>query len=181
MKLLLCDRQAEIINLCSDIDGLEVKCGDVFDNHFDALITPGNSYAFMDGGFDLIVSEKYGWSVQKNIRENWIKNCELIPVGGAVGEWVKNSKLLIYAPTMEVPMNINNTWNVYLAMKAGLRYAYTTGIKKVAFPAFCCGCGGINPLLFKKQLQAAINDYKNGREFNSWQEAQAYYFNLITS
>ena len=177
MNLLLCDTQAEIINLCGDIKGLSVNCGNIFEQHFDALITPGNSYAFMDNGFDLLVSQKYGWHIQKKIREGWIKNCELIPVGGAIGEQISDSKMLIYTPTMEVPMTIGHTWNVYLAMKAGLRYAHRSSIKKAVFPIFADN--NMNPLIFKKQLQAAIDDYEYGKDFNSWQEAQAYYFNLV--
>lgn len=178
MELLLCDKQAEVINACGDIKGLKVVVGDIFEHKFDALITPGNSYAFMDDNFDRLVSEKYGWHIQKEFRETWIENCELIPVGGAVGHWINNSKLLIYAPSMTVPMDISNTWNVYLAMKAGLRYAKQYNIKKVAFPAFGCGRGGMSPAIFKKQLQAAINDIDRKVAFNSWQEAQAYYFDL---
>jgi len=179
MKLFLCDKQAEIINLCSDIDGLEVAIGDIFEHPFDAVMTPGNSYAFMGGGFDLAVSNAYGWDVQKSLQETWIKNCEIIPMGGAVGHWTNNNKLIVYAPVANVPMNLNNTWNVYLAMKAGLEYAKSCNIKKVAFPAFGCGSGGLNKLVFKKQLKAAINDYNTMRRFNNWQEAQSYYFDLI--
>lgn len=179
MELLLCDKQAEIINACGDIEGLKVVVGDIFDHTFDTLITPGNSYAFMDGGFDRVVSEKLGWHIQKEFRDTWIENCELILVGQAISKWLNNTRLLIYAPTMIVPMDISNTWNVYLAMKAGLEEAKRNGAKKVGFPAFGCGCGDMSPSIFKKQLQAAINDYDKKVRFNSWQEAQAYYFNLI--
>lgn len=179
MKLLLCDKNAEVINACSDIEGLKAVVGDVFDHQFDALITPGNSYAFMDGGFDYVVSERLGWHIQEGFRDTWIKNCEFIPVGHTIAHWIDSRKVLIYAPTMMVPMNISNTWNVYLAMKAGLRYARQYEMKKVAFPAFGCGCGGLSPKLFRKQLQAAINDYDRKLRFDSWQDAQAYYFNLL--
>lgn len=179
MKILLCDKNEEVINLCSDIKGLETQVGDIFDHHFDALITPGNSFCFMDGNFDRVVSERLGWHIQKQFKETWIENCEQILVGFAVSKWITSSKLLVYAPTMTVPMDISNTWNVYLAIKAGLRDARTHGARKVGMPAFGCGCGNMKPSVYKKQLIAAINDYDRKVRFASWQEAQAYYFELI--
>lgn len=179
MKLLLCDKNEEIVSLCADIEGLEVATGDIFDKYFDALITPGNSYAFMDSGFDLIISQRWGWHIQKDLQETWVENCHMIPVGSAITRHITDNQKLIYAPTMQVPMDISNTWNVYLAMKAGLQQAKNYRSKKAAFPAFGCGCGNMNPKIFKKQLQFAIQDYDRKVKFNSWQEAQAYHFNLL--
>jgi len=179
MKLILCDINKEILSLCADVDGLQVDSRDIFDIPFDTIITPGNSYAFMNGGFDLIISQKYGWEVQETLKKTWIENCEMIPVGGAVTYHINDDKRIIYAPTMQVPMNIGGTWNVYLALKAAFRQARNARAKIVVFPVFGCGCGGLSHKLFKKQLQTAINDYDRNVRFNSWQEAQAYYFNLI--
>jgi hypothetical protein len=39
---------------CGDVEGVEVQEGSIFDVHCDALVSPANSFGFMDGGIDAL-------------------------------------------------------------------------------------------------------------------------------
>jgi hypothetical protein len=49
----------------SGCDGVYVSCGNIFDLKADAIISPANSFGFMDGGIDRYYSEYFGWNLQK--------------------------------------------------------------------------------------------------------------------
>jgi O-acetyl-ADP-ribose deacetylase (regulator of RNase III) len=105
---------------CSDV---EVSCGDIFGVKADAIVSPANSFGFMDGGIDLAYSRHFGWNLQKNlqkvIREEYYGE---LPVGNAVIVETGNPgiKYLISAPTMRVPQDVSKTVNAYLAFRAVL-------------------------------------------------------------
>jgi O-acetyl-ADP-ribose deacetylase (regulator of RNase III) len=109
-----------IFKNCTDI---EISCGDIFDIEADAIISPANSFGFMDGGIDQVYSDYFGWDLQnrlqKIIRE---KHFGEIPVGIAeiIETGNKNIKYLISAPTMRIPCDVSKTVNAYLAFRASL-------------------------------------------------------------
>ena len=76
---------------------------DIFELGADALVSPANSFGFMDGGIDHQISERLGWHiqdlVQKAIRarplgELLVGEAIVVPTGDAQTPW------LIAAPTM---------------------------------------------------------------------------------
>jgi O-acetyl-ADP-ribose deacetylase (regulator of RNase III) len=48
----------------------EVKpsLGDILEFPADAIVSPANSFGFMDGGIDRLYSEYFGWHVQDRLR-----------------------------------------------------------------------------------------------------------------
>jgi hypothetical protein len=64
IKLCLRDRNTTLVNAWEkEFDGyhdVEISCGNIFDIKADAIISPANSFGFMDGGIDLVYSEHYG-------------------------------------------------------------------------------------------------------------------------
>jgi O-acetyl-ADP-ribose deacetylase (regulator of RNase III) len=52
---------------------LKIHNGSVFDTPCDAIISPANSFGFMGGGLDGILSKYLGWQVQTRVQEK-IKN-----------------------------------------------------------------------------------------------------------
>lgn len=103
----------------------------------DAIVSPANSFGFMDGGIDMVYIRHFGWQMQHRLqavlKEDY--NGEL-PVGQAAiiktlsandsnkkfedpkfneGKLIK---YLISAPTMRVPLNVTDTVNAYLAFRA---------------------------------------------------------------
>ena len=49
---------------CGDVPGLSVHEGSIFDVACDAVVSPANSFGFMDGGIDLAYMEVYGEGIQ---------------------------------------------------------------------------------------------------------------------
>ena len=125
--IFLRDRDEAIVEaweaLFHKYDNIKISCGDIFDLEADAIVSPANSFGFMDGGIDLVYSEFFGWNLEKTLQEN-IQNMFYgeIPVGNATIIKTGNEKIkyLISAPTMRIPINVSNTVNAYLAFRASL-------------------------------------------------------------
>ncbi|CAB4019504.1 Hypothetical predicted protein [Paramuricea clavata] len=123
---------------------IEISCGDIFNDApaADAIVSPTNSFGFMDGGIDLRYSEHFGWQLQERL-QNFLRKEYFgeLPVGEAViietfeddvpeieRDWMKNRDtnegqpihFLISAPTNRVPSDVHDTVNAYLAFRAVL-------------------------------------------------------------
>jgi len=125
---------------------VEIVNSDITDIPCDALVSPGNSFGFMDGGLDLAISNKYGWGVQAELqrRIRQLPLHELLVGQAEIIENINLKKLIICAPTMRVPGShqIPESTNAYLAMKAILITCISNaGIKSVAIPGLCTGTG----------------------------------------
>jgi O-acetyl-ADP-ribose deacetylase (regulator of RNase III) len=108
----------------SDIEQVEIYEGDILAERADAIVSPANSFGYMDGGLDLKYSQHFGWGVERKLRKRLEEDFYgEIPVGQAVIVETDHpdTPYLISAPTMRVPMNIANTVNAYLAFKAILQ------------------------------------------------------------
>jgi O-acetyl-ADP-ribose deacetylase (regulator of RNase III) len=89
-----------------------------------AIVSPANSFGFMDGGLDLVLSQHFGWHLEKRVRERLLNEFDgELPVGQAiiVPTDHPNVPWLISAPTMRVPMNVQHTAHAHLACRAILR------------------------------------------------------------
>lgn len=103
---------------------VEVSCGDIFDLRATALVSPANSFGFMDGGIDLVYSQRFGWGLQERLQTLLrAEHDGELPVGQAVIVPTLDAAIpyLISAPTMRVPMDVADTLNAYLAFRAVLR------------------------------------------------------------
>jgi hypothetical protein len=47
-------------SVCGDLPGVSVYKGSIFDVKCDAVVSPANSFGFMDGGIDLRYSDRFG-------------------------------------------------------------------------------------------------------------------------
>ncbi len=107
----------------SDHPEVEVSCGDIFDRTADAVVSPANSFGYMDGGIDLVYLNRFGWDLQDRLQAHLradhfgelpVGQATIVPTGDA------QIPLLVSAPTMRVPQRIAGTINVYLAFRASL-------------------------------------------------------------
>jgi O-acetyl-ADP-ribose deacetylase (regulator of RNase III) len=111
-----------------DIDAgkIEVSCGDIFaSTSADALVSPANSFGFMDGGIDGVYSRRFGQKLQDRLQAliHRVHDGEL-PVGQAQIVRIEDDedfKYLVSAPTMRVPMDVSSTGNAFLAFRAVIR------------------------------------------------------------
>lgn len=147
---------------CGDLDFVEVYRGSIPDVKCDAVVSPANSFGFMDGGIDAVYLKYFGIelqeAVQKVINERYTG--ELL-VGQA--EFVETGHnqipYLIVAPTMRVPTILQDTVNIYLGARAiFLLLRRHPNISTVAFPGMGTGVGRVSPAVCAHQLRVAIDD-----------------------
>lgn len=176
---------------CGDLPGVTVVRGSILSLAVDAVVSPANSFGFMDGGVDRAYSNTFGWDVQarlqRAIRER--HHGELV-VGTA--EIVETGEpripYLISAPTMRVPTMLRDSVNPYLAARAALLLVahgvfaegpragepVASAVETVAFPGLGTGVGRVPPDVCARQVRAAIEEVLLGRSRfpDSWADAQ---------
>jgi len=158
------------------LDDIEVYHGSIFDIEVEGLVSPANSFGFMDGGLDLLISRFFGWKVQDRVQQR-IKvehNGELL-VGDALIVQTDHRKIphVISAPTMRVPMILKNSINPYLATKAAIYKSLRRPLKSISIPGMGTGVGRVPFDVCANQMCVAISDVRDGNyEFpKSWFEA----------
>lgn len=115
----------------------------------DALVSPANSFGFMDGGIDQVYIDRFGPELQRRVQDAIIlqPSGELL-VGDALfvamPENSEGIEHLVVAPTMRVPMLIGPL-NAYLATRAAVRLALSRGVNLLLMPGMGTGCGGLDP------------------------------------
>lgn len=184
---------------CGDLPFVTVHRGSIFDLSCDAVVSPANSFGFMDGGIDMLYTQHFGWHVQERLQEAIREehHGELL-VGAA--EIVETDDLdlpfLIAAPTMRVPTILRDSVNPYLAARAALLLVthdtFTQGtyagekiadfVDSIAFPGLGTGVGRVGPNTCARQVRAAIDNVLLGREVFpvSWVDAQHGHQGLYT-
>ena len=175
MNIVLADIEGNLINAWNDIasnnSNITTYQGSIFEVECDALVSPANSFGFMDGSLDFEISEFFGWHVQNRLQEAikskhnselLVGQVEIVPTDHTSIPYV------ISAPTMRIPMDVRGTANPYLAIR-GVLLAVKHGvfkdgtpvkdrIKTIAFPGMGTGVGQITPTVFAKQMKQAVED-----------------------
>lgn len=194
MKIILTALQSSLaeawIQCSQDIDGVEVHHGSILDVECDAVVSPANSFGFMDGGIDGVYMDYFGSNIQLKVRREIFDyhHGELLVGAAAIVETGdSNIPFLIASPTMRVPMCLHDSVNAYLAARAvfiliqqgrflsgayqGQRIAEY--VKTVAFPGLGTGVGKIGARTCARQVRAAIDDIVLGQYQmpKSWAEA----------
>ena len=181
---------------CGDLPGVEVWRGSILDCACDAVVSPANSFGFMDGGIDGIYLDHFGRGVQDRLRaailtrhdgELLVGQAEIVPSGDEAIPW------LIAAPTMRVPMALRESVAPYLAARAVLLLWKNgtnpaTGrlvpedIRTIAFPGLGTGVGRIGPQTCARQVRQAIEDvlHRPAQLPRSWAEASERHQLLYT-
>jgi O-acetyl-ADP-ribose deacetylase (regulator of RNase III) len=124
------------------IEEVEISQGDIFGGpKAHAIVSPANSFGFMDGGIDMAYSKKFGWDVQKRLQKKLDEeHYGELPVGQAVILETKNDDYpwLVSAPTMRVPLPVYNTLNAYLAFRATLIAVIQHGMGNPPIESIIC-------------------------------------------
>jgi len=133
---------------------------------YNYLVSPANSFGYMDGGIDGHYSDKYdgiGVVVQKRIAEIGIKNISnqnYLPVGSVITVDIPDTKRkLIVAPTMYYPSNIQNTNNVYHVFRAILEIYGRNQNIVMAVPGLGTGVGRIDEETCATDMAKAYKDF----------------------
>ncbi|HEY1016746.1 MAG TPA: macro domain-containing protein [Herpetosiphonaceae bacterium] len=178
--------------ICGDLDSVTVHRGSIFEVACDAVVSPANSFGFMNGGIDLFYSRYFGWQLQDRLQaairqhhhgELLIGQAEIVPTGHAAIPY------LIAAPTMRHPQTISETVNPYLAARAVFllwkhgRFhdgslagePVAAHIRTVAMPGLGTGVGSVPEDACARQVRAAIAEVllEQGRFPRAWGEVLA--------
>ena len=124
MKIVLADLQGQLIEawqaVGSEKEYVTTYQGSIFEVECDALVSPANSFGYMDGGLDMAISQFFGWQVQERLQEKiQSKHYGELLVGTSEIVETDHAKIpyVISAPTMRIPMILKDTVNVYLAIR----------------------------------------------------------------
>lgn len=189
MRLILVDRGKEFSDVLRwqfrSHPEVQVVCGRFEDlPSFDCVVTAGNSFGLMDAGMDLAVVRFFGRQVmeriQKQILEDFlgeqpVGTCIIVPTDRAAHPFVA------HAPTMRVPMNIQGTDHVYLALWASLLAVHrhnrsaSRKIDTLACPGLGTGTGGMDSLEAALQLCLAYEHYYRPPEYINPSMAQQHH------
>jgi len=170
--LYLIDRNTELVEAWkeqfSSFKEVEVLCGDYFQKEANVIVSPANSFGFMDGGLDYAIREKLGVSVERELQnkishqyngELPIGHCLTIETGNA--QWPN----LAAIPTMRVPAVIEGTLNVYYAFRALLlcsRGVEGSKFSSVLCPGLGTGLGGVSSRSCAGQMAFAYKQFISG-------------------
>lgn len=156
-----------------DVPDVECVIGNILDRRADAIVSPANSFGFMDGGLDLVYSQFFGWNVEARVRRELLKHHDgELAVGQAVIVETDHERFpwLISAPTMRVPMNVAETTNAMLAFRAVLRAARLHNqvdpdrpIRSIVCPGLGTGEGRMPASRCARQMRYAWDVVADGR------------------
>lgn len=146
---------------------------------YDCMVSAANSFGLMDGGVDLAITNYFGNSLQPRVQQIILEhyNGEQ-PVGTSFIIETNHSihPFLAHTPTMRVPMPINATDNVYLAMKAMLQAVKQfnnegTKIQTVLCPGLGTATGRVPFEEAARQMELVYRFYKNPPQTINWKSA----------
>lgn len=141
------------------IPNVTISCGDIFstktglvgsddpiDVKADAIVSPANSFGFMDGGIDALYTYQFGPELQRRLQALIMtEHGGELPIGTAVIVPTMHDDIpwCISAPTMRVPTNVADTVNAFLAFRAALRavLAHNASGKPAIQSILCPGLG----------------------------------------
>jgi O-acetyl-ADP-ribose deacetylase (regulator of RNase III) len=179
MKFVLRDRNIAVVDAWqkyfSHAPDVDVSHGDIFDLTADGIVSPANSFGFMDGGIDLVYSRRFGWTLQERLQDKLrAEHDGELPVGQAVIVETRQQPIpfLISAPTMRVPMDVSQTVNAYLAFRAVIRAVREHNrvserpIESVLCPGLGTAIGRMAPETCARQMHYAYGTSHLGQVWN---------------
>lgn len=168
LSITLCDINPAMLSAWktafSGVPGVQVSHGDIFVEPAAALVSPANSFGFMDGVIDLVYTRRFGSGLSEHLQSHIatshggelpVGQAAIIPTGDAHFPW------LISAPTMRVPQDVSRTVNAYLAFRAVLRAVAQFNaaghgpIHRVRCPGLCTAVGGMPVGRAARQMRQA--------------------------
>ncbi len=160
---------------CAGYSMVRFHAGSILDVACDAVVSPANSFGFMDGGVDAVYLKRFGTRLQARVQhriaehhggELLVGSAEIVETADAL------LPFLIVAPTMRVPMILRDSVNPYLAARAVLRLvrygvfqhgelagrSIREHVRRVAFPGLGTGVGQVSANVCARQFAQAIDD-----------------------
>lgn len=159
------------------VPGVTISRGDIFstkpgpidpsdpiDVEADAVVSPANSFGYMDGGIDAVYTHVFGPELQERLQALLkAEHAGELPVGQAVIVETGNARIpwCVSAPTMRQPMGVADTLNAFLAFRAALlavrdhNRTRRSPIHTVLCPGLGTAVGNMPPNRCARQMRAA--------------------------
>ncbi len=131
-------------------------------NFVDGIVTPGNSYGIMTGGFDKGIRNYFGLALENKIQNYIDSNLHFKQQVGTsfIIEGGKNNIKVIHTPTMEEPSEIKDLNVIYLSTMSSLKLAKKNDLNSVILPAFGGATGKVNFFKVSELMYKAFKDFK---------------------
>lgn len=167
LKIYLLDVNINIINEWKKVfkDYTEVEV--VYDDfkHFldtrdvEYIVSPGNSFGIMDGGYDYAIKEYFGEELEDALKkEIEYRYCAEEPVASSLIIDIPNTnKKLIHTPTMKTPSVIKDTFVIYQCMRTTLIKALESRVESIVIPAFGGATGAVEPKIIAIKMLEGFN------------------------
>ena len=141
---------------------VEVSQGDLLAMAEGCVVSPANSFGYMDGGFDKHLRDFFGLQIESRVQAAVAQRPEgMLPVGASLLIPTGHHKIphLLLAPTMEMPEHVDAS-HAYRAMRAVLRLAMAANFpaSEVYCPGLATGVGGVTPEAAAHEMARAYFD-----------------------
>lgn len=141
------------------VDKAKYEVGSIFSSPVEALVSPANSFGWMDGGIDARYVDRFGYLIEQRVQHEIAKQpfAELL-VGQSIVVPTGDDDFpyLIAAPTMRVPRP-TTAENVFLAARSAFSLALKLEYKSIACPGLGTLSGRVSP---KEAAEAMHAGYK---------------------
>jgi len=128
------------------------------------IVSPANSFGYMDGGYDAAITDYFGNDVQKGVRKYIDKHLfGEQPIATSIMVNIPNTdKKLIHTPTMRLPSPIRDPFIIYQCMRTTMMMVISNNIESVVIPAFGGLTGRLSPKIVAKYM---AEGYRQIKEF----------------
>ena len=167
-ELLLVDQQAPMVaawrTAFAPFPEVAILHADMLAVAENTVVSPANSYGYMDGGIDRAYIAYFGLQLQATVSEAIARYSEgALPVGASLVVATGDVRIpyLIIAPTMTLPGAIGPE-NCYYAMRATLQIAarHRGTIRQVFCPGFGTGVGQVRFLEAAREMARAYQHWR---------------------
>ena len=158
-----------------------VEFGDIFARPAWALVSPANSFGFMDGGIDAAYLARWP-HVEHLVRDEIALANGVLPVGdwSLVMTGDKEFPVLIILPTMLGPMGIESSTNVFMAFWTLCEVNRLHPKKEIVCPGLGMGIGAMPPERAARQMATAYALFtKQGDSPDNSREAHKLAMSLL--
>lgn len=170
MKIYLTDHNPDLVDAwkAENIPNAVCTCGDIFSTPAEAIVSPANSFGFMDGGIDAVYTKRFGPSLQQRIQQQiQTRKPQELLIGQAL--WASTDdddfEICISAPTMRVPMKIHDPIDVYLATRAAMLVGINLNLNSILFPGMGTSVGQVPYKVAANMMARGIADALNPKPF----------------
>lgn len=142
-----------------------IQHADMLDVAEHCVVSPANSFGYMDGGIDAAYRKFFGAQIEQQVQELVRLRPEgHLPVGASIVLRTGHARVpfLIVAPTMTLPECVESR-NCYRAMRAVLRIASANAEvgSMVYCPGLATGVGSVSPDAAAMEMAKAYCDWKS--------------------